>query len=55
MAARVYIETTVVSYLTARASTDVIREGHQRITRNWWNRTRLRFDLYVSELTIREA
>ena len=34
MAERVYIETTVVSYLTARPNRDVVIAGHQQITTN---------------------
>jgi hypothetical protein len=32
MAERVYIETTVVSYLTASPNRDLIVAGHQQIT-----------------------
>src|SRR5438132_446480 len=51
---RVYIETTVVSYLTAWTSRDVVRVAHQQLTRDWWQR-RDRFDLFVSEAVLREA
>jgi len=51
---RVYIETTIVSYLTAWTSRDVVRVAHQQITRDWWSR-RDRFDLFVSEAVLREA
>jgi predicted nucleic acid-binding protein len=49
----VYIETSIVSYLTARPSRDVVRAAHQRMTRTWW-RTRHGFSLFVSELVLRE-
>src|SRR4051812_7853932 len=50
-----YIETSVISYLTARRSKDPISAAHQQITRDWWDRRRTRFDLYVSELIVQEA
>jgi predicted nucleic acid-binding protein len=55
MKPRVYLETTFVSYLTARLSRDLIVAGHQQITQDWWHRRRGDFDLYVSELVLREA
>jgi hypothetical protein len=51
---RWYIETSVVSYLTANASRDVVVAGQQQITREWWS-TRARFELYVSDAVISEA
>lgn len=54
MKSRVYVETSVVSYLTARPSRDIVQAGHQEVTRNWWAR-RDRFDLFVSRTVIREA
>ena len=50
-----YLETTVVSYLTARPSRTVITAAHQQITMEWWERRRHDFDLVVSELVLREA
>jgi hypothetical protein len=32
----VYIETTIVSYLTAWPSRDIVRAAHQQLTRDWW-------------------
>jgi predicted nucleic acid-binding protein len=54
MKATVYIETSIVSYLTARPSRDLVETAHQRITRRWWRR-RGDFALFVSELVFREA
>jgi hypothetical protein len=51
----VYIETTIVSYLTAWPSRDVIRLSHEMITREWWDKRRPDFDLYVSDFVIQEA
>lgn len=55
MKPKVYVETTVVSYLTAQASRDLIVAAHQKVTREWWERRRRRFDLYCSQLVVREA
>jgi hypothetical protein len=51
----VYIETTVVSYLTARPSTDVVRLAHEILTREWWSQARATYDLYTSIFTTTEA
>jgi predicted nucleic acid-binding protein len=55
MPARVYVETSIVSYLTARPSRDLVVAGHQQVTHEWWQTQRSRFHLYVSQLVIREA
>ena len=52
---RVYIETTFVSYLTARPSRDLIVAGHQQITRDWWDTRRADYELCVSQLVFQEA
>ena len=54
MKPKVYIETSVVSYLTARPSRDLIVMAHQQLTSEWWE-TRDEYDLYISELVIEEA
>ena len=40
-----YLETTVPSYLTAWPSRDLIRAGHQQITKEWWQARRAGFDI----------
>ena len=55
MKAKVYIETTVISYLTVRPNRDVVIAGHQKITRDWWQTCRERFDAVASQLVVREA
>lgn len=50
-----YLETTVISYLAARPSGDLVVAGHQLITRRWWDAHRPDFDLYVSEAVIEEC
>lgn len=51
----VYIETSVISYLTARPSRDVVAAAYQQVTREWWDRAADRFDLVASELVVAEA
>src|SRR6266849_3365913 len=55
MAERVYIETTVVSYLTARANRDVVIAGHQQTTHEWWDTRRENYELCVSQLVLGES
>ena len=52
---RVYVETTVISYLTARPARDVVVAGHQQSTRDWWTTAADRYELVVSELVRKEA
>jgi|SRR5665213_952646 len=55
MLQRVYIETSFVSYLTARPSRDVVIVAHQQITQEWWNQSRTDFELCTSQLVLQEA
>lgn len=51
---KVYVETSVISYLTAKPSRDLIVAAHQQVTRDWWLR-RKRFELFVSDAVLEEA
>ena len=53
--ARIYLETSVVSYLTARPATDIITAAHQLITARWWSLRRAKFEIVTSELVLEEA
>lgn len=55
MKPRVYLETSVVSYLVGRLSRDVIVLGNQELTREWWANRREEYDLFISEVVIGEA
>jgi len=52
---KVYIETSVVSYLCSRPSHDLIVAAMQQTTQDWWERDRARYDCYVSERVLEEA
>lgn len=51
----VYLETTIPSYYTARASRDVVIAGHQATTRDWWDTRLSRFRAFISQIVIDEA
>ena len=54
MKPKIYIETSVLSYLTSRPSRDVTVAGNQATTRDWWER-RADFDLYISVFVLEES
>jgi predicted nucleic acid-binding protein len=51
----IYIETSVISYLTARPSRDVLTAARQTWTREWWAVAHDHWRLNVSELVVEEA
>ena len=54
MAASVYIESSVISYLTARPSRDVVTAARQAITLDWWQNQRHKYEIYISVLVQEE-
>jgi hypothetical protein len=52
--ARVCGETSVLSYLTARPSRDLLVAAHQQITDEWWSLVQEDCDLFVSEAVLDE-
>lgn len=55
MKPKVYVETTVISYLVARPSRDVVTAGLIQLTHEWWEERRSRYELFASAAVIREA
>ena len=51
----VYIETSIVSYLTARPTSDLLAAAWQKTTVDWWDTRRSRFRLYTSRVVMEEA
>lgn len=51
----VYIETSLVSYLTARPSRDLLVAAHQQLTVAWWDEHRTRYELFPSQVVLAEA
>jgi predicted nucleic acid-binding protein len=52
---KVYVETSVSSYLAARPSRDPIAAGRQAITKRWWELERKKYSLWISELVLTEC
>lgn len=55
MKPKVYIETSILSYLTARPSNDIRVVANQNTTIEWWETRRSSFDVFLSEFVIAEA
>ena len=51
----IYIETSVISYLRARPSRDLLAAAWQKVTIDWWDTQRDRFDLFTSDVVLEEA
>src|SRR5207249_4227667 len=52
---KVYIETTIISYLTAWRSPQLIMAAQQEATRTWWDEEKNKFDVFISAAVIQEA
>ena len=55
MKPRLYLETTIPSYLTAWASRDLIVAAHQHLTKEWWRIRRDAFEICISQFVVDEA
>lgn len=52
---RVYLETTIPSYLTAWPSRDLVMAANQETTREWWTNRKDSFELFVSQTVIKKS
>jgi len=52
---RVYLETTIASYLSAWPSRDLVMAANQEVIREWWANRRVAFELFVSQAVIKES
>jgi len=55
MKPRLYLETTIPSYLTAWPSRDLVIAGHQQVPRDWWQARKNVFDIFISTFVLDEA
>jgi hypothetical protein len=46
---KVYIETSVINYLTAKPSRDIVIASNQQLTIEWWQKYKNNFDCYISD------
>ena len=49
---KVYVETSIVSSLTARPSSDLLATAWQKVTIDWWVTRRDEFELFVPEFQL---
>ena len=52
---KLYLETTIPSYLTARRSGDLRIAADQEATEDWWNNHRQKYDCHISQVVLREV
>ena len=51
---RIYIESTIPSYVVARPARDLIQAGHQQTTKDWWELKREKHELFTSQVVLDE-
>jgi predicted nucleic acid-binding protein len=55
MSETVYIETSIIGYLSARSSNNLILMANVEATREWWDNRRSQFSLYISQVVLDEV
>jgi predicted nucleic acid-binding protein len=55
MKPKVYLETSVISYLASRPSRDLIVAANQQSTQEWWEKRLARVDVYISQVVVQEV
>lgn len=51
---RIYIETTIPSYVVARPARDLLQAARQQLTRDWWDLQRGPHELFTSQVVMDE-
>ncbi len=51
---RIYIESTIPSYLVARPARDILQAARQRVTKDWWAAAAAKNDLFTSQVVLDE-
>lgn len=55
MNSSIYLETSVIGYLTSRVSRELVTAANQQVTREWWDDRRADFDLFISQFVVHEC
>jgi len=50
----IYVETSVISYITSQPSRDLIVAAHQQITHDWWENALTHYDPCISPIVLEE-
>jgi len=53
--ATIYIETSIISYLAAKPSPDLMTAACQQVTTEWWEGSRRLYDVVTSALVVAES
>src|SRR6266571_848638 len=51
---RIYIESTIPSYVVARAARDLLQAARQQLTKDWWDLKRVQHELFTSQVVLDE-
>lgn len=51
---RIYIESTIPSYVVARPARDLLQAARQQLTRDWWDLQREQHELFTSQVVLDE-
>jgi hypothetical protein len=51
---RIYIESTIPSYVVARPARDLLQAARQQLTRDWWDVHRDKHELFTSQIVLDE-
>lgn len=54
MKPKLYVETSIISYLASRPSRDVVINANQQLAQEWWD-GRKSFNLFISQIVVDEV
>jgi len=52
---RIYIESTIPSYVVARPARDLLQAARQQMTKDWWDLKRHTHELFTSQIVLDEV